>query len=165
MFTINTNWAIKMNRGDEVQFPLFVNNGDRRNWVRYEFNREYNPEEECEEIYFYIIPLHLDYDNFVLKKTFSCNGTITTEKPNEDTIISTNNNTLNENHDFVITLDENDTKSLCDNEYVYLVRAKVLTEKINSKNIITTGKNKFTTIQITNKYPFYLIDDEIIRAD
>ena len=154
-----------MNKGDDVQFPLFINNGDRTHFNRYEFNIEYDPEAECEEIYFYILPLHCSYEQFLLKKTFSCNGTIITEKPNKDSVITTDNDNINSNHDFVITLKESDTLLLCPGEYVYVVRAKVRTSKINSKNIITSGNNEFTTIQVTNKYPFYLLDDDINRAD
>lgn len=165
MFTVNTNRVIKMNRGDDVQFPLFVNNGDRTHFNRYEFNKVISPLDECEEIYFYILPLHCSYEQFLLKKTFSCNGTIVTEKPNTESVTTIGNDNINDNHDFVITLKESDTLSLCPGEYVYVVRAKVRTSKINSKNIITTGDNEFTTLQITNKYAFHLLDDEIVRAD
>lgn len=165
MFTINTNRVIKMNIGDDVQFPFFLNNGDRTHLNRYEFETVTDPFYECEEIYFYIIPLHHDYRDFVLKKTFSCNGTIITEKPNKEPITTTGNDNINENKDIVITLKSNDTLPLCADEYNYMVRAKVRTSKINSKNIITTGDNEFTTIQVTNKYPFYLLDDDVVRAD
>jgi len=154
-----------MNRGDDVQFPLFLNNGDRVHLNRYEFYKEYNPEAECEEIYFYIIPRHLSYEKAVLKKTFSCNGTITTEIKGSEPVITTANDVINSNKDIVITLKSEDTLPLCADEYVYMVRAKIRTSKINSKNIITTGVNEFTTIQVTNKYPFYLLDDDTIRAD
>ena len=165
MFTVNTNRVIKMNIGDDVQFPFFLNNGDRTHLNRYEFYREYNPDAECEEVYFYIIPLHCDYRDFVLKKTFSCNGTIITEKPNKDPVVTTDNDNINSNQDIVITLKSNDTLDLCVGEYAYMIRAKVRTSKINSKNIITTGDNEFTTLQVTNKYAFHLLDDDVVRAD
>lgn len=154
-----------MNRGDDVQFPLFVNIGDRRNWVRYEFESVNDPSRDMEEIYFYILPLHEDYKNFILKKTFCCNGTIRTEKCDGSSEEIWGQNNVNENKDFVIRLWEDDTSFICPGEYVYVVRAKVLTDKIRSKNIIKSGTSLFTTLQITNKYPFYLLDDDIIRAD
>lgn len=165
MFTVNTNRVIKMNIGDDVQFPIFVNNGDRTHFNRYEFNIEYDPEAECEELYFYLLPMHCGYQDFLLKKTFSCNGEVITEKPGKDTVIIEGNQNINSNKDFVIQLKESDTIDLCPGEYVYMVRAKVRTDKINSKNIITTGDNEFTTLQITNKYAFYLLDDDENRAD
>lgn len=154
-----------MNKGDDVQFPLFLNNGDRTHLNRYEFQKEYNPEAECEEIYFYIIPLHKSYQDAILTKTFSCNGNITTQFKGSEATITYDNDIINSNKDIVISLKSDDTLSLCADEYVYMVRAKVRTSKINSKNIITTGDNEFTTIQVTNKYPFYLLDDDTIRAD
>lgn len=165
MFTVNTNRAIKMNRGDDVQFPLFVNIGDRRNWVRYEFSPVIDPTRECDEVYFFILPLHCGFEDYVLKKTFSCNGTIITSKPNENDDIVIGQQNINANKDMVIRLWESDTLSICPGEYVYAVRAKILTSRILSKNIITTGDNLYTTLTITNKYPFYLLDDDIIRAD
>ena len=48
MFTVNTNNVIKMNKGDDAQFPLFLNNGTRSNPIRYEFD----PSDGC-KIYFY----------------------------------------------------------------------------------------------------------------
>ena len=166
MFTVNTNRAIKMNRGDDVQFPLFINNGDRLNWNRYEFNLINNPTEDLEEVYFYILPLHESYENFILRKTFCANGTIKTYRciDTEETEIYSQK-TVNDNKDIVIRLWESDTSFICPGEYVYVVRAKVFTDKINSKNIITSGESLFTTLQVTNKYPFYLLDDDIIRAD
>lgn len=166
MFTINTNRAIKMDRGDDVQFPLFLNIGDRRNWVRYEFNSTLDPTQDLEEVYFYILPLHESYDNFILLKTFCANGTIKTRKctENSETIITGQHN-VNENKDIVIRLWEDDTSFICPGNYEYVVRAKIFTDKIRSKNIITTGDNIFTTLKVTNKYPFYLLDDDIVRAD
>ena len=165
MFTVNTNRVIKMNRGDDVQFPLFLNNGDRTHLNRYEFQIEYNPEAECEEIYFYVIPLHHSYQEAVLQKTISCNGTITTYIYGKEVDSTTDNDVINDNKDIVISLKGEDTVPLCADEYVYMVRAKVRTSKINSKNIITTGDNEFTTLQVTNKYPFHLLDDDTVRAD
>ena len=165
MFTVNSNNVIKMNKGDDVQFPIFVNNGDRTHLLRYEFDIEYNFDAPCEEVYFYIIPLHLDYEQFVLKKTFSCNGTITTQFRTGELSVTTGNQILNKNHDIVISLASDDTSNLCADEYNYMIRAKLKSSKINSKNIITTGINEFMTIQISNKYPFYLLDDDTLRAD
>lgn len=159
MFTINTDRCIKMNIGDDVQFPLFLNNGTRSNPVRYEFEKD----DGC-EVYFYILSVNGCYDNFILKKTFNTNGTITTEKGNSDEIEEYQvDSIINDNKDIVITLDSSDTIDLCPNEYIYVVRAKILTEKINSKNIVKN--NEYTTIQITNRYYFYLLDDNINRAE
>ena len=157
MFTINTDRCIKMNIGDDVQFPLFLNNGTKINPIRYEFENN----DGC-EIYFYIIPVQGCFDNFLLKKTFNTDGTITTEKYNQPTSVSHVDSIINDNKDIVITLDSSDTLDMGAGEYIYLIRAKILTDKINSKNIV---KNQtYTTLQITNRYYFYLLDDNINRT-
>lgn len=158
MFTINTDRTIRMNRAEDAQFPLFINNGTRYNPIRYEFE----PNDGC-EIYFYIIPLHKPFEKFLLKKTFNTDGTITTEKPRRESISTHVDTIINDNKDVVILLKEDDTKDLDPGLYTYLVRAKVLTEKINSKNIVKDST--YITLQVTNRYDFYLLDDEANRAE
>lgn len=159
MFTINSNWVIKMNKGDMVQFPLYINNGTRVNPIRYEFE----PNDGCEVI-FYLLPVHGSFQNYILKKTYTSSGNITTQKINDEEIITTEGNiNINEFKDMVITLDEGDTIDLCPGEYTYIIRAKVLTNKINSKNLVNTSE--YTTLQVTNRYFFYLLDDDINRAE
>ena len=147
-----------MNKADDVQFPLFVNNGTRVNPIRYEFEDN----DGC-EVYFYLLPVHGSFEQFVLKKTFNTNGTITTEKPGKESTIKYVSSIINDNKDVVITLDEDDTIDLCPDMYTYVVRAKVLTEKINSANIVKNST--YTTLQITNRYDFYLLDDDVNRAE
>ena len=158
MFTVNTDKTIKMNRGDDVQFPLFLNNGTRSEPKRYEFE----PDDGC-EIYFYILPLHGDYDDYILKKTISTSGVMITEKPNQIPRTTYLSSVINDNKDVVIIMDDLDTKDLTPGQYIYVVRARIKAEKINSKNIV---KNKeYMEFQITNKYNFYLLDDDINRAE
>lgn len=180
MFTVNSNMAIKMNRGDDVQFPLFVNNGTRSNPIRYEFETD----DGC-EIYFYLLPVNLSYENFVLKKTFKTSGEIITQKSPTGVMVTTYFETINQNKDMVITLDSSDTIDLEPQQYNYVVRAKILTEKIKSPNLVNRAyygpdsnlvgygeadfmiledKSDYTTLQITNKYNFYLLDDDVNRA-
>lgn len=158
MFTVNTNRVIKMNKGDDAQFPLFLNNGIRDNPVRYEFEKN----DGC-EVYFYILPVHGSFENYILKKTFKTDGTIITEKLYRDTKMESVDTIINDNKDVVITLNEDDTVDIVPGQYIYVCRAKILTSKINSKNILKT--NRYTTLQITNKYDFYLLDDDINRVE
>ena len=157
MFTINTDKTIKMNRGDDVQFPLFLNNGTRAKPIRYEFE----PDDGC-EIYFYLLPLHGSYEDYIIKKTYSTSGVIVTYIPGSEPTTKLVNSIINDYGDVVITLDSEDTVDLCPGQYVYVVRAKVLTEKINSTNIVKNSE--YTELQVTNKYDFYLLDDDINRA-
>ena len=157
MFTINTNYVIKMNRGEDVQFPLFINNGTKLNPIRYTFENN----DGC-EVYFYLIPIHGSYEDFILKKTYTTDNHIVTES-HEAIITKRVNTNINANKDIVITLEEEDTKNLCPGHYKYLVRAKVLTDKINSKNLV--NNNEYSVLQVTNKYDFYLIDDDINRSE
>ena len=181
MFTVNTNMAIKMNRGDDVQFPLFVNNGTRTNPIRYKFEEN----DGC-EVYFYLLPVNMSYENFVLKKTFRTSGEILTQKSIKEEPTIVQSQTINQYNDIVITLDMSDTIDLEPKQYLYVVRAKILTEKINSPNIVkpinrepdsnlvgygeadymilSDSTAQYTTLQITNKYNFYLLDDDVIRA-
>ena len=147
-----------MNRSDEVQFPLFLNNGTRINPIRYEFEKN----DGC-EIYFYLLPIHGRYEEYILKKTFKTDGTIITEKKDKEPSVNYVDNIINANKDIVILLDESDTIDLYPGQYSYLVRAKVLTEKIRSKNIVKSSK--YTTLQVTNRYDFYILDDDINRAE
>lgn len=181
MFTVNSNMAIKMNRGDQVQFPLFINNGTRTNPIRYEFNED----DGC-EVYFYLLPVNLSYEDCILKKTFKSSGEIVTWKKGNTEPVVTQSTNINQYKDMVITLDAEDTIDLEPMQYTYVVRAKILTEKINSPNIVkptnhsatsnlvgygevgymtlADSNEQYTTLQITNKYNFYLLDDDVIRA-
>ena len=159
MFTVNTNWDIKMNKGDDVQFPLFINNGTRVNPIRYEFENY----DGC-EVYFYLIPIHGSFEDYYIKKIFNTDGTITTYyKGQEEPTVKYVDTIINKNKDVVITLDSEDTINLCPQQYIYVVRAKVLTDKINSPNIVKN--DTYTTLQVTNRYDFYLLDDDINRAE
>lgn len=181
MFTVNSDMCIKMNRGDEVQLPLFVNNGTRIKPLRYTFE----PDDGC-EVYFYLLPLHKSYKDFILKKTFKSSGEIITEKCGDETATIKEAININDAGDMVITLETSDTENLFPGNYVYVVRAKILAEKIQSPNLVkenlkgpesaivgigeadymTLGQydSKYVTLQITNKYNFYLLDDDINRA-
>ena len=158
MFTVNTDRTIKMNRADDVQFPLFLNNGTRYAPIRYEFEQN----DGC-EVYFYILPIHGSLEDFILKKTFNTQGYILTEIPGQETTIEYVDTVINKNKDIVIVLNNEDTAFIEPGEYVYLARAKILTEKINSENIVKNST--YTTLQITNRYDFYLLDDDINRAE
>lgn len=157
MFTVNTNRVIKMNRGDEVQFPLFLNNGTRLNPIRYEFDVE----DGC-EIYFYILPVNGSFDDYLLKKTFYSSGGCVSEFPYQASITDNSRVNINDKKDMVIYLCKEDTQFLIPGEYMYVVRAKIATDKINSANLIKS--EPYMTFQVTNKYSFYLIDDDINRA-
>lgn len=180
MFTVNSDMCIKMNKGDDVQFPLFVNNGTRLKPSRYVFTED----DGC-EVYFYILPLHKSYNDFILKKTYKSSGEIITEKCKSEEIETRQTSVLNNNGDFVILLDSDDTADMIPGHYIYVVRAKVLTYKINSPNLVKSAipnrdsdvvdfgeadymtlgyDSEYMTLQITNKYDFYLLDDDINRA-
>lgn len=185
MFTINTNGVIKMNKGDDAQFPLFLNIGTRMHPDRYVFKEN----DSC-EVYFYLIPVNGDISNFIIKKTINTGyiETTTDDDSGEQTTTDYGCQVITEfadgtsetvNHasvingygDVVIPFYSTDTlgnatrKALCSGEYWYVVRAKVAQSNIISKNpnLMNTG-NEFVTLQVTNKNFFYLLDDGIVRA-
>ena len=145
-----------MNKGDDAQFPLFLNNGTRSNPIRYEFD----PSDGC-KIYFYILPCYESYDKYILKKTFCSNGAVITERPGTQPETYTTIN-INDNKDIVIQLYENDTIDIPAGHYKYVIRATVKSDKINSNNLIK--ENSYMTLQVSNVYDFYLLDDDINRA-
>lgn len=159
MFTVNTDMSIKMNRGDDAQFPVFVNNGTRVYPERYKF--EYN---DGTEICFYILPVNGSFNDFILKKTFKSDGQVITEIKDKEPITTVNITNINSSNDYVIQLLNSDTADIYPMEYRYVIRAKLLVSKIKDENILKREDNKYITIQITNKYPFFLLDDDINRA-
>ena len=74
MFKIDSNQTIKLTKGDDVKFPVFLDQGTPLTPLRYPIYENMG----C-ELYFSIF-YKKDFDNPVLKKTFKDNGEIVTEK-------------------------------------------------------------------------------------
>lgn len=137
MFSIDNNQNIKISKGDDVSFPLFVNRASGstiesriKNPVRYVFEKN----DGC-EVYFYILrynqrcedvePIIIDtttYDNFWYDAV-----------------------TEHYTGDLKITLSSEVTKNLCEDEYLYVIKAKLKDGKINT---------------ITNRHKFIVVDDD-----
>ena len=162
MFKLNPNNTFLISKGDTAYIPLFVNIGTRLEPIRYTFSKD----DGC-EIYFYILPINAGYKQFLLKKTFDTSGLITTEILNELPTTEQIETNLNNNQDFVIKITKDDLANICSGEYRYVIRAKVLTEKLRGSNYLNNSENsddEFITVQITNKEPMYILDDDINRA-
>lgn len=160
MFTVNTNYDIKMSIGDAAQFPLFLNIGTRAAPISYKFEKN----DGC-EIYFYLIdPDNYKYD-YDIKKTITTSGTIVTERFwEEEPIIETGKATINANNNLVIKLEPEDTENLMPKNYLYQVKAKVRCDKVDNSNLVIDPEDEYITLTVTNKYNFYLIDDKFNRA-
>lgn len=164
MFKLNTNNTFIINKGDTAYIPLFVNIGTRFEPIRCTFSEN----DGC-EIYFYILPINAGYKQFLLKKTFDTSGLITTEIVNELPTTEQVETNLNNNHDFVVKITSDDLSNIFPGEYRYVIRAKVLKEKLKGSNYLAnisteTKDDEFITVQITNKEPMFIIDDDINRA-
>ena len=132
MFRIDSNWAIRMNKGDDVKFPLFLNKGTVQNPVRYEFTEN----DGC-EVYFYIMPINHNPNCPTKKLTFTSD---------EDLYIDSS--TGLPNGDMLIKITHEDTECMKEGEYRYQIKAKLLED---GEYVINT---------VTNRLPFYLIDSD-----
>lgn len=141
---INNAWIFEDEEIDNMESIGITINGDVQDGDSFEI--DLNP---IQEIYFYLMKPNCTFDNSVLKKTFRTNGEIITYKNSEETISYRNEN-VNENGDMVIRLLSEDTYDLFPGEYFYMFRAKVISYSDDSIIYNT----------ITNKYPFYLIEDD-----
>lgn len=147
MLKINENQIIKMSKGDDAKFPLFLNRGSTVEPIRYLLNKG----DGC-EIYFYILNTHGD---ILVKKIFKTSGEIETyvlgvKQP--DTFY----NNINENGDLMLRLMHDDTVNLDSGLYKYQIKAKLvdLTEPE-----LPSGDTNYVYMTVTNKIDFYLLDD------
>lgn len=175
MLKIDSNQVIKMSRGDDVKFPLFINKGTVDQPVRYVFT----PNSGC-EVYFYIfdygqIQRHpwdfIDDDGYnpntsseyipILTKVYKDNGTIQTLYYNQEQEEITGVNNINENGDMMIWLFNNDTKNIPQGSYIYQIKAKVIDSDFEPEIDETTGELTYHYVYntVTNRLPIYIIDD------
>ena len=176
MLKIDSNQVIKMSRGDDVKFPLFINKGTVMEPVRYIFK----PNQGC-EVYFYIFNYNevqehpwdkvhnFDYDypdldytyDPILVKVFSDDGTINTLLYGEqqEQIIDAPN--INENGDMMIWLTNNDTKTIPQGSYIYQIKVKIIDSDFEPEVDTQTGETTYHYIYntVTNRLPIYIIDD------
>lgn len=175
MLKIDNNQCIKMSRGDDVKFPLFVNKGTSSSPIRYVFV----PDCGC-EVYFYIF----DYKNLqdhpwnkvdvngynpnlssssepILVKVFKDSGVIETELYGETISIIENAPNINSNGDMMIWLRNEDTATIPQGSYIYQIKVKIIDydfEPVIDENTgLTTYHYIYNTV--TNKLPIYIIDD------
>ena len=174
MLKIDSNQCIKMSRGDDVKFPLFLNKGTTTDPIRYKFFEG----QGC-EVYFYIFDYtdiqdhpwdKIDSNGYnpntstntepILVKVFSDDGTIKTKLYGEEQEEISGVNNINEYGDMVIWLFNNDTKDIPQGDYIYQIKAKVIDSDVdpttdNDGNIVYT----YVYNTVTNRLPIYIIDD------
>ena len=157
MFKIDSNQTIKLTKGDDVKFPVFLDQGTPLTPLRYPIYENMG----C-ELYFSIF-YKKDFDNPVLKKTFKDNGEIVTEKSSGD-VYTKNGCTVNENNDFVITLEPEDTTDLDEGSYIYQIRALIIDKDVEPEED-ANGELIYTYIinTVTNRLPIYIIEDDYNR--
>lgn len=158
MFKIDSNQTIKMSKGDNVKFPVFLNQGTSLTPLRYPIYENMG----C-ELYFSIF-YKKDFDNPVLKKTFKDNGEIVTEKSNGYKSVKTGVDNINDNNDFVITLEPEDTTDLEEGSYIYQIRALIIDKDVEPEED-ENGELIYTYIinTVTNRLPIYIIEDDYNR--
>ena len=137
MFKIDSNQTIKLSKGDDVKFPVFLDQGTPLTPLRYPIYENMG----C-ELYFSIF-YKKDFDNPVLKKTFKDNGEIVTEKSNGDVY----------------------TKKGCTiNENIYQIRELIIDKDVKQEES-KDGELTYTYIinTVTNRLPIYIIEDDYNR--
>lgn len=175
MLKIDSNQVIKMSRGDDVKFPLFLNRGTLTAPVRYAFEEN----KGC-EVYFYIWDYsdveehpwdHIDIYGYdpdtsneyqpILIKTFTDDGHIYTMLNGEEQDTYENMPNINENGDMMIWLMNNDTKNIPQGSYIYQIKVKVIDSDIEPEIDEITGETVYHYIYntVTNRLPIYIIDD------
>lgn len=175
MLKIDSNQVIKMSRGDDVKFPLFLNRGTAAEPIRYSFEEG----KGC-EVYFYIwdysaIQQHpwdridrYGYDpntsseyEPILIKTFTDDGHIYTVLNHEEQDTYENMPNINSNGDMVIWLMHDDTKCIPQGSYIYQIKAKLIDLDIDPEIDDITGEKIYHYVYntVTNRLPIYIIDD------
>lgn len=175
MLKIDSNQVIKMSRGDDVKFPLFLNRGTAAEPIRYSFEEG----KGC-EVYFYIwdysaIQQHpwdridrYGYDpntsseyEPILIKTFTDDGHIYTVLNHEEQDTYENMPNINSNGDMVIWLMHNDTKCIPQGSYIYQIKAKLIDLDFEPEIDDLTGEKIYHYVYntVTNRLPIYIIDD------
>ena len=157
MFKIDSNQTIKLSKGDDVKFPVFLDQGTALTPLRYPIYENMG----C-ELYFSIF-YKKDFDNPVLKKTFKDNGEIVTEKSSGD-VYTKKGCTINENNDFVITRESEDTNDLDEGSYIYQIKALIIDKDVEPEES-EDGELTYTYIinTVTNRLPIYIIEDDYNR--
>ena len=158
MFKIDSNQTIKMSKGDDVKFPVFLNQGTLLTPLRYPIYENMG----C-ELYFSIYYRN-DFDNPILKKTFKDNGEIVTEKSNGYKSVKTGVDNINDNNDFIVRFEPDDTNDLNEDSYVYQIKALIIDKDVEP---VENEEGQFTYTYIintvTNRLPIYIIDDDYGR--
>lgn len=175
MLKIDSNMVIKMSRGDDVKFPLFLNRGTAAEPVRYVFENN----KGC-EVYFYIFDYgsienhpwnYIDSDGYdpnssteyepILTKVYSDDGTIHTILYGEEQeeVIGAKN--INSNGDMEIWLFNSDTKDIPQGSYVYQIKAKLIDSDYEPEVNENTGDTIYHYVYntVTNRLPIYIMDD------
>lgn len=136
MLRIDTNWAIRLNRGDDVHFPFFLNKGTVAEPIRYVFEAG----DGC-ELYFYIMHVNQNPDCPIRKLTFT-----------SDDDLYIDPDTGKPNGDILIRLKSEDTADLPDGEYRYQVKVKIKDE--------TQDNLGYSINTVTNRLPFIVVDSD-----
>lgn len=136
MFRIDTNWAIRMDKGDDISFPLFLNRGTAKDPVRYSFEKG----DGC-EVYFYIMKINQNPDCPLIKLTFT-----------SDNDLYVDNYTQKPTGDMLIKIKHEDTCDIPEGEYRYQIKTKL--KDLEGNYVINT---------VTNRLPFYILDSNYDR--
>lgn len=147
MFKIDSNQVIKMSKGDNIKFPLFLNKGNQICPIRYEFK----PGDGC-EVYFYLFNYNAPDSSPILEKTFKSDTDLWQEyvgKFNGDMKIELS-------PDDLLTDGKHKFSDMCEGMYLYQIKAKLLDVKASD----IAGHNVYEINTVTNRHPFYIIDDD-----
>jgi len=126
MFNIATNGIIVMNRGDDVQFPIFINSGKLLSPIRYNTK-------PFDLVYFSVMEHGQDFEDGVIRKIID-------------------KSQVDENGDIIVTLRHNDTANLLPGVYSYEVKLITYARDMNN-NVLTNMTGSIADRYITTVSP------------
>lgn len=100
MVEISNNGIISLNRGDQFEFPLFMNQGNKMYPIRYSLLKDLN----LANVYFSITLPGQEFQNGLIRKAYS------------------NKSPHNENGDIIISLTSQETMCLKPGKYFYSIK-------------------------------------------
>lgn len=121
MIDISSNGIVTLTRGDYVEIPLFLNQGNKLYPIRYSLLKDNNES----FIQFFLMSADQSFDDPIIKKTYSTQSPHTSQR------------------DLIIQIQPEDTLYLSPGKYYYSVRLIMKTPNGNYRTITVIPKRLF----------------------
>ena len=121
MIDISSNGVVTLTRGDYVEIPLFLNQGNKLYPIRYSLLKD----DHMAFIQFFLMSVDQSFDDPILKKTYSMESPHTSQR------------------DLIIQLEPEDTVYLSPGKYYYSVRLVIKMQNDTYRTITVIPKRLF----------------------